>query len=249
MNKNKFIQTLLENLRGKFSLSLGIDLKGSEPVEIFKWFLASILFGARISEKTAVNTYKEFEKRKVLSPDAILKTGWEGLVQILDSGGYVRYDFKTATKLLEIMKNLKEKYDGDLNKLHRESRDSRDLEEKIQSLGKGIGEITSNIFLRELRSVWGKAEPYPSDLVILASKRSGLISPAMKSKKKILEELKSLWQKNKIKGKDFADFEASLLRLGKDYYRKGKVPFKKNMQYIDRINDLIPSSFFRRGSG
>ena len=29
-----------------------------------------------------------------------------------------------------------------------------------------------------------------------------------------------------VKGKDFIDFEAALLRLGKDYYRKGKVlPF------------------------
>jgi endonuclease III len=224
MNNNKYIRTLLKNLGGKFSTALDINLENSDAGEVFRWFLASILFGARISEKIAVNTYKEFEKRKVLSPEAILKTGWEGLVKILDSGGYVRYDFKTATKLLQIMQDLREKYNGDLNQLHKESKDSGDLEENLQNLGKGIGVITSSIFLRELRGIWKKAEPYPSDLVILASKRSGLISPAMKSKKKILEELKSLWQKNKIKGKDFVDFEAALLRLGKDYFRKGKVP-------------------------
>ena len=210
MNKNKFIQALLKILGGKFSTALGINLKNSGSGGIFKWFLASILFGARISEKIAVNTFKEFEKRKVLSPDAILKTGWEGLVELLDAGGYVRYDFKTASKLLEIVKDLKEKYDSSLNKLHQESKDTRDLEEKIQNLGKGIGEITTDIFLRELRDIWKKAEPYPSDLVILACRKSGLIPSGISSKEKILTELKSLWQENKIKGKD--------------YYHKGKTP-------------------------
>ena len=224
MNKNKFIQALLKILGGKFSTALGINLKNSGSGGIFKWFLASILFGARISEKIAVNTFKEFEKRKVLSPDAILKTGWEGLVELLDAGGYVRYDFKTASKLLEIVKDLKEKYDSSLNKLHQESKGTGDLEKNLQSLGKGIGEITTNIFLRELRDIWKKAEPYPSDLVILACRKSGLIPSGISSKEKILTELKSIWQENKIKGKDFADFEAALLRLGKDYYHKGKTP-------------------------
>jgi hypothetical protein len=39
-----------------------------------------------------------------------VKTGWDGLVSTLDAGGYVRYDFKTATKLLEVMKNLIDQY-------------------------------------------------------------------------------------------------------------------------------------------
>ena len=48
-------------LLANFSLyveDLGIDLK--DPSGRFKWFLASILFGARISEKIASNTYKSF---------------------------------------------------------------------------------------------------------------------------------------------------------------------------------------------
>jgi endonuclease III len=222
MNKRKFIQALLKELGVKFSAALGINLKSSKSEEVFKWFLASILFGARISETIAVNTYKEFERRQLLSPDSILRAGWDKLVEILDAGGYVRYDFKTATKLLEIMKNLKVRYNGDLNLLHKKSKDSNDLEKNLQNLGKGIGEITANIFLRELRGIWKKAEPYPSDLVILASKKSGLISPDIKSKEKILKLLKSLWQRYKIRGRDFVDFEAALLRSGKDYYRKGK---------------------------
>ncbi|MDP3024690.1 MAG: hypothetical protein Q8O10_04065 [candidate division Zixibacteria bacterium] len=192
MNKGKLIQALIRKLGVEFSTSLGIDLKSSDSKEVFKWFLASILFGARISEIIGVKTYKEFERRKVLSPDSVLQTGWDGLVEVLDEGGYVRYDFKTATKLLEIMKDLKDRYNEDLNLLHKESKDSRDLEMNLRSLGKGIGEVTTNIFFRELRGVWEKAEPYPSDLVILAARRSGLISGNVRSKKKILKELKSL---------------------------------------------------------
>jgi len=36
---------------------LGIELKDKKPDEISKWFLASILYGARINEKIATNTY------------------------------------------------------------------------------------------------------------------------------------------------------------------------------------------------
>jgi endonuclease III len=222
MSQGEVIKVLLKNLGQKFSSSLNIELSSGDSGEIFKWFLASILFGARISETIVVNTYKQFEKEGVLSAQRILDTGWDGLVRILDNGGYVRYDFKTATKLLEIMGALKELYQGDLNKLHLEAKDSSDLENRLKNLGKGIGDVTVNIFLRELRGIWQKADPLPSDLVILSARNLGLISYKLKSKKDILNELRSVYQRNKVKGKDFVDFEAALLRLGKDFCRKGK---------------------------
>ena len=222
MSQGEMIRVLLKNLGQNFSGSLNIDLSSADSKEVFKWFLASILFGARISETIAINTYRQFEKENVLSAQRIIDTGWDGLVRILDNGGYVRYDFKTATKLLEIMGALKERYQGDLNKLHLEAKDSLDLENRLKNLGKGIGEVTVNIFLRELRGVWQKADPLPSDLVILSARNLGLLSSKTRSKKDILNELKSTYRKNKVKGKDFVDFEAGLLRLGKDFCRKEK---------------------------
>ena len=222
MSQREMVKILLKELGQKFSSSLNIELSSADSEEVFKWFLASILFGARISETIAINTYRQFEKENVLSAQKIIDTGWDGLVRILDNGGYVRYDFKTATKLLEIMGALKELYQGDLNKLHLKAKDSLDLENRLKKLGKGIGDVTVNIFLRELRGVWQKADPLPSDLVILSARNLGLISSKIKSKKGILDELKSVYQKNKVKGKDFVDFEAGLLRLGKDFCRKEK---------------------------
>ena len=222
MSQSEMIKILLKALGERFSSSLNIDLSSADLKEVFKWFLASILFGARISETIAINTYRQFEKENVLSAQKIIDTGLDGLVRILDNGGYVRYDFKTATKLLEIMGALKGLYQGDLNKLHLKAKDSSDLENRLKNLGKGIGDVTVNIFLRELRGIWGKADLLPSDLVILSAINLRLLSSKTRSKKDILNELKSVYQKNKVKGKDFVDFEAGLLRLGKDFCRKEK---------------------------
>lgn len=72
-----------------YSEELSIYLKESNDKEIFKWFLASILFGARISEEIAKNTYKTFEKYNPLRPKKILKAGWDFLVNpIMREGGY-----------------------------------------------------------------------------------------------------------------------------------------------------------------
>jgi hypothetical protein len=81
-----------------YSEELGIELKINYDREIFKWFLASILFGARITEIIAKNTYKTFEKYNLTELEKILKAGWDFLVDpIMREGGYVRYDFKTST--------------------------------------------------------------------------------------------------------------------------------------------------------
>jgi endonuclease III len=143
----------IELLLANFSLyteDLGIDL--TEPAGRFKWFLASILFGARISEKIAANTYKAFERYGIDSMEKIIAAGWDELVKVLDEGGYVRYDFSTATKLLDIVQMLKDKY-GSLENLYSLSSDTKDLVRRLQEF-KGIGAVTAQIFLRELRGVW-----------------------------------------------------------------------------------------------
>jgi endonuclease III len=221
----------MKTIGGRFSAALGIGLSSRSTGELFKWFLASILFGARISEVVVSHTYREFEKTRVLSPQDILKTGWDGLVEILDHGGYVRYDFKTATKLLDVSRAVLERYGGDLNVLHAEASDRKNLEERLKALGKGIGDVTVNIFLREMRGVWQKAEPLPSELVIMAARNIGIIPVGLKEREKILGILKKKWADAGMKQSDFSDFEAALVRLGKDYCRKaacGRCPLQED---------------------
>jgi len=214
------VKTIVENFGRKYSEILGINLTDGKDEEIFKWFLASILFGAPITETSVMKTYQCFQKHNALTPRQILKTGWDGLVQVLDEGSYTRYDFKTADKLLEVMRNLTEKYNGSLNSLHEKSSDTQDLENRLKTLGKGIGNITVSIFLRELRDIWKKVTPRPTSLVIMAAKNLGVIRD--KATENSLKQLEDFWAESKVAGKSFVNFETALLRLAKDFCRKRK---------------------------
>jgi len=82
------LEELVENYGKKYSEILGIDLSDAKEEEIFKWFLASVLFGAPITEKSVSKTFACVQKHRILTPNRILQTGWNGLVKILDEGSY-----------------------------------------------------------------------------------------------------------------------------------------------------------------
>ncbi|MCW1311431.1 MAG: hypothetical protein QW260_06795 [Thermoproteota archaeon] len=72
----------------------------------FPWLSLSALFGTRISQQIAFNTFFLFKSEKLSSPEHITKRDWDELVAVLNTVDYIRYDFKTATKLLELSENL-----------------------------------------------------------------------------------------------------------------------------------------------
>jgi endonuclease III len=196
----KVIEMLLAAFPLTYAQELGIDLSKGTDEELFKWFLAAFLFGARISEEVAKATYKEFERADLLCPDKILAAGWDHLVKVLDAGGYVRYDFSTADRLLLAARELNERYKGRLTEMHRKASGSKDLEARLLHF-KGVGPTTTNIFLRELRGIWPKADPPLSPLVQLAAKNLKI-------------------DEHEIKGN--VGLEAALIRLGKNFCRRSK---------------------------
>jgi endonuclease III len=125
-----------------------------------------------------------------------MEAGWDRLVEVLDSGGYVRYDFSTASNLLEVMGSLKERY-GSLENLYIQAEDSQDLEKKLLEF-KGVGPATVNIFLRELKPLWEKAKPQLSPLAKEVAARLRL-------------EEKEL---------EFPGLESSLVRLNLEFCKK-----------------------------
>lgn len=212
----KVVRKLLEVYPKSYSEELGINLSSGSERELFKWFLASLLFAKPIRDTTAKKTYNCFKTKNVLSGRQILKIGWNELVKLLDSGSYTRYDFSTADKLLEVAKNLEGR---SLNEIYKSCKSQEELETKLRSLGKGVGGITIQIFLRELRGIW-KVDSLPSEFTLLAARKLKIIRA--KKPQKALEELKKVWKASKINGKRFVNFETALLRLGKDYCRKQK---------------------------
>ncbi len=177
-----------------YSQELNLDL--SKPDDRFKWFLASVLFAKRILSQTAKETYFYFDQEELTSPDAILEAGWDRLVEVLDAGGYTRYDFSTATNLLGIAKTLKEKY-GSLERLYAESSSPSDLERRLMEF-KGVGPVCASIFLRELRGTWEKAKPEPSPMAVATAEKIGLSR------------------------EDVERYESQLVRLNLEFCKKGR---------------------------
>jgi endonuclease III len=134
-----------------YARDLGIDLSSKQETAYFEWFLACLLFGKPIQQEVAKRAYLEFLKDGLINPDAILQAGWDKLVAVLDRAHYVRYDFSTATKLLDISNELKSKY-GTLTNLLHQSHSVEELSSRLQEF-KGIGPKTAEIFLRDITPI------------------------------------------------------------------------------------------------
>ena len=201
---------LVRSRGGRYACTLGIDLAAGSQAR-FAWLLAALLYGARIAESLATRTWREFAARGVLTPEAIVATGWDGLVAILDAGGYARYDYKTATKLLAVCETLLVDYGGSLDALHAAAADPRDLEARLKALAKGIGDVTVGIFLRELRGIWPKAEPPPSPLAVAAAVALGYLRPGAPDP---AATLRGAWAADGQPPETFAEFESALVREG-----------------------------------
>jgi hypothetical protein len=190
-----------------YSRLLGIDLKTRRNKEVVKWFLAAILYSKPIRESSATRTFRCFDRHRVTTASRVVDAGWDRLVSILDEGGYTRYDFSTADKLLEVFGNLQKQYGGNLNRLYEASRDGEEVEANLKRLGKGIGDITVSIFLRDMRGIWRKVDPRPTPLVTLAMKSLGI------------KDLKQCVREKRI---DLVRLETALLRYSKNFLKKRK---------------------------
>ncbi|MEH6566386.1 MAG: DNA methylase [Halopseudomonas sp.] len=133
---------------------LNLDLSQSDEKTLFKWFIASFLFGKRIQQDIAVETYRVIvEKHGRDTPRKLCNCTWQELVNMLGEGGYTRYDESTAERLLELCKKLHDDYGGKVGAIHEASDNRKDLEKRLQEFD-GIGPKTVEIFMREAGPVW-----------------------------------------------------------------------------------------------
>jgi endonuclease III len=135
-----------------YSRDLGLDLAPGRERELFRWLLACLLFGKPIQQAVARRAWGELLAARLDTPAAILDAGWDRLVEVLDRGHYVRFDFSTASKLLEVSRALIEQY-GTLSNLLRRSTSRADLGRRLQRF-KGVGPTTARIFLRDVARAW-----------------------------------------------------------------------------------------------
>ncbi len=132
---------------------LGIDISQGEG-ELFKWFIASFLFGKRIQQDIAADAYRVIvEKHKRDTPRKLGNCSWQELVDMLGEGHYVRYDESTAERLLKLSDKLNNEYGGKLGNIREQSKDRKELEKRLGEF-EGIGPKTVEIFIREAQKVW-----------------------------------------------------------------------------------------------
>jgi hypothetical protein len=127
-------------------------LSSRKEKELFKWFLACLLFGKPIQQEIAECAYAQLVSAGLENPDAVLDAGWDKLVRLLDEAHYVRYDFSTATKLLEVCQELKRRY-GNVTTLSAQTRRGSELSARLREF-KHVGPVTARIFTREIGPIW-----------------------------------------------------------------------------------------------
>lgn len=131
-----------------FSKELGLDPNSGER-DLFRWFLASILLGKPIQQNVAKRAWQTLIEHGVDTPEALLETGWRGLVDLLDEGHYVRYDESTADYLLDDARLLIARYHGRVSEILDSAKDAADVERRLEQF-RGIGPVTAGIFLRDV---------------------------------------------------------------------------------------------------
>ena len=132
---------------------LGIDLSAGADAEVFKWLIACQLFGARIKQEIAAETFRVLDRDGVVTPRKLADAGWQHLVDLLGEGGYRRYDESTARALIANGKLVVDTYQGKLSQLPEGVRTKKEIAARLQEF-EGVGPKAAEIFLREMKTVW-----------------------------------------------------------------------------------------------
>ena len=126
---------------------LGIDPSRSAE-QLYRWFLASLLFGRNIRQQQAAKTYGVLMEHGMTSPKHFADLGREPLRKVLDEGGYDRFDYQMADELHEVMAGVADDW-GSVHHLVASSADRAEAEQRMEAY-KGVGPTTARIFLDEV---------------------------------------------------------------------------------------------------
>jgi hypothetical protein len=218
------VRCLVELLGGRFSCELGIDVDAG-PGEIERWFLAATLFGTRIPVGVAMRSYRVLEGSGIRTIGDVAGVTWERLVELLDAGGYVRYDFRTASRLQKLEQAVRERHDGRISTLGAALGDPATLEAALDALP-GWGPVTVRLFLRELRGTWPGARPAVDAATGWAAVHLGLLGVERgggEAGEGALAGVALAWLESTARQADLdvRDLEAALVRLAL-VHRRGR---------------------------
>lgn len=130
-------------------LGLKPGLDGAQEEALFKWMLASFLFGKPIQQSVAERAYRVIvEQHRLDTPTKLVGCSQHELVRMLGQARYVRYDLSTAERLLKLGRKLLDEYDGKLTTMRQQSLGPDDFAHRLLAF-EGIGPKTAEIFMGE----------------------------------------------------------------------------------------------------
>ena len=127
---------------------LGFTVEPGDEAALFRWLLASMLFGHRIAQVIAARTWRVLVDAGIDTPHALAGCRHAALVRMLGEGGYRRYDESTARRLARLARTLVDDYGGRVLGIAERADDRADFERRVLAFD-GIGPVTLRIFMRE----------------------------------------------------------------------------------------------------
>lgn len=127
---------------------LNIDLSDGKPQELYRWFLACLLFGRPIQQEIAAEAYRHLIEAGFTAPEKFADIQREPLRKLLDEANYARYDYVTADELHEVMARVTDEY-GSVARMIKGAGSAEEARKRLMDF-KGIGTKTADIYLEEL---------------------------------------------------------------------------------------------------
>lgn len=170
----RIVAVLLDRYGETYAHALSIDFTNPTAAALFQWLCASLLFGARIRAEAALRAAKALFEHGLTTADAMVAASWEERTRILNRSGYARYDESTSRMLGETAQRLIDRYRGDLWVLRDVAGRDPTEERRLLKEFKGIGEVSTDIFMREVQLAWEELYPFADRRSLRAGARLGL---------------------------------------------------------------------------
>lgn len=191
------VAALLEQHGRTYADEAGIKLKDT-PSPLYELLVLTTLLSARISADIAVGAARELFKAGLRTPDKMADADWQERVDALGRGHYRRYDESTARNLGEGAELVRDRWHGDLRRLHDEGGDAKGIQKLVTEVP-GIGPTGADIFCREVQAVGTDLQPFVDRRAADGAKSLGLPTAA--------EDLASL-----VSAEDFPRLVAACVR-------------------------------------
>jgi hypothetical protein len=154
------VAALLARHGRTFADELDIPLAAGTPEALFRWLVASILYGARIDARIATRAAAAVADAGWTTAEALAASARDERIAALDRARYTRYDERAARLLGEAAEHVRDTYEGDLRRLREAAGCEAKAEQRLLNEVPGLGPTGVKIFCREAQAAWGELHPF-----------------------------------------------------------------------------------------